>query len=100
MILGIGSDTTDARRIAKVLERHGDRAQGMLRRGRATGRAADASGGAGTGCVGQTEFEVPATVPVIAQMPGDASMLKAGTKVSITGATGADGTPTASRIAT
>lgn len=25
MILGIGSDTTDARRIAKVLERHGER---------------------------------------------------------------------------
>src|SRR5690348_17515867 len=25
MILGIGSDITDARRIAKVLERHGDR---------------------------------------------------------------------------
>ncbi len=25
MILGIGSDITDARRIAKVIERHGDR---------------------------------------------------------------------------
>ena len=25
MILGIGSDITDVRRIAKVLERHGDR---------------------------------------------------------------------------
>jgi len=30
MILGIGSDTTDARRIAKVIERHGERFLGRI----------------------------------------------------------------------
>lgn len=30
MIIGIGSDTTDARRIAKVIERHGDRFLGRI----------------------------------------------------------------------
>src|ERR1700685_727253 len=39
------------------------------------GRAADAPGGAGTGCLGETEFEVPADVPIVAQVPGDASIL-------------------------
>jgi hypothetical protein len=63
-----------------------------------TGRAADAPGGAGTGCVGETEFEVPADVPIVAQMPGNPSMLTAGSKVSVTAAKGADGTPVATRI--
>jgi holo-[acyl-carrier protein] synthase len=30
VIIGIGSDTTDARRIAKVIERHGDRFLGRI----------------------------------------------------------------------
>ena len=48
-----------------------------------TGGAADAHRGAGKGCVGETEFEVPANTPVVAQMPGDASMLKSGMKATI-----------------
>ena len=48
-----------------------------------TGRSADAPGGAGKGCVGETEFEVPANVAVVAQLPGDPSMLKPGAKVSV-----------------
>jgi hypothetical protein len=63
-----------------------------------TGRAADAPGGPGTGCTGETEFEVPANVPVVAQSPGDASMLKSGAKVSLVVAKAADGAATASRI--
>jgi hypothetical protein len=47
-----------------------------------TGRAAAAPGGPGTGCVGETQFEVPANIPIVAQLPGDASMLKPGAKVS------------------
>jgi hypothetical protein len=54
-----------------------------------TGRSADAPGGAGKGCVGQTEFEVPANVPVVAQLPADPSMLKPGAKVSVGVANGA-----------
>ncbi len=53
-----------------------------------TGRSADAPGGAGKGCVGETEFEVPANVKVVAQLPGDASMLKPGAKVSVGAANG------------
>ncbi len=63
-----------------------------------TGRSADAPGGAGQGCVGETEFEVPANVPVVAQLPGDASMLKTGTKVSVNVTRAPDGTSAASRI--
>jgi hypothetical protein len=58
-----------------------------------TGRSADAPGGAGKGCVGETEFEVPANVAVVAQLPADASMLKPGVKVSVGAANG-----TATRI--
>jgi hypothetical protein len=63
-----------------------------------TGRAADAPGGAGTGCLGETEFEVPADVPIVAQVPGDASMLTPGTKVSVTAAKTPDGATSATRI--
>ena len=63
-----------------------------------TGRAADAPGGAGTGCVGETEFEVPANVPVVATLPGDVSMLKAGAKASIGVMVSPEGTATATRI--
>ena len=63
-----------------------------------TGRAADAPGGPGTGCVGETEFEVPANVPVVAQLPGDASMLKAGAKVRVNFTNAPDGTVSATRI--
>jgi hypothetical protein len=63
-----------------------------------TGRAADAPGGAGTGCVGETEFEVPANVSVVAQLPGDVSMLKPGAKVSVNVTQAADGSMTATRI--
>ena len=48
-----------------------------------TGRAADAPGGPGTGCVGETEFEVPANVPVVAQVPAESSVLTAGVKASV-----------------
>jgi hypothetical protein len=48
-----------------------------------TGRSADAPGGAGKGCVGETEFEVPAGVPVVAVVPVDASALKPGAKVTV-----------------
>jgi hypothetical protein len=58
-----------------------------------TGRSADAPGGAGKGCVGETEFEVPANVAVVAQLPADPSMLKPGVKVSVGAANG-----TATRI--
>jgi hypothetical protein len=64
-----------------------------------TGRAADASGGAGSGCVGETQFEVPANVAVVAIVPADASALKAGTKVTVNLANAADGTSSAARIA-
>ena len=63
-----------------------------------TGRSSDAPGGAGTGCIGQTEFEVPANIPVVAQLPGDPSMLKPGTKVSVNVAKATDGTTSAARI--
>ncbi len=63
-----------------------------------TGRAADAPGGAGTGCVGETEFEVPANIPVVATLPGDVSMLKPGAKASVNLMQGADGSMSATRI--
>lgn len=63
-----------------------------------TGRSADAPGGAGAGCVGETQFEVPANVPVVAIVPADASMLKAGVKITVNIAKAADGTSSAARI--
>jgi hypothetical protein len=63
-----------------------------------TGRAADAPGGAGKGCVGETEFEVPANTPVVAQIPGDGSMLKPGAKATINMTEGPEGTFVANRI--
>jgi Domain of unknown function (DUF5666) len=63
-----------------------------------TGRAAEAPGGAGTGCVGETEFEVPANVPVVAVVPGDASMLKPGAKVNVNVTVDAAGVASATRI--
>jgi hypothetical protein len=64
-----------------------------------TGRAADAPGGAGTGCMGETQFEVPANVAVVAVLPGDPSMLKPGAKVAVNTMTAPDGTVSAVRIA-
>jgi|HubBroStandDraft_2_1064218.scaffolds.fasta_scaffold09832_3 hypothetical protein len=63
-----------------------------------TGRSSDAPGGAGTGCIGKTEFEVPADVPVVAQLPGNVSMLKAGAKVSMNVTKAVDGTWSAARV--
>ena len=63
-----------------------------------SGRAADAPGGAGTGCVGETEFEVSANVAVVAIVPADPSMLKVGTKVTVNTANAPDGTSSAARI--
>jgi hypothetical protein len=63
-----------------------------------TGRSADAPGGAGTGCIGETEFEVPANVPVVAVLPGDASKLKPGAKVNMNTTNAPDGTVSAVRI--
>jgi hypothetical protein len=63
-----------------------------------TGRAADAPDGPGKGCVGDTEFEVPANVPVVAQVPGDITMLKPGAKASFAVTIDADGKATATRV--
>jgi hypothetical protein len=63
-----------------------------------TGRSADAPGGAGKGCVGETQFDVPANTPVIAQENGDVSALKPGVKVSVNVTKAADGTATAARV--
>jgi hypothetical protein len=63
-----------------------------------TGRSSDAPGGAGKGCVGETQFEVPADVPVIRQLPGDASMLKPGAKATLNLTAAPDGSMIASRI--
>jgi hypothetical protein len=63
-----------------------------------TGRSADAPGGAGKGCIGETEFDVPANVPVVAQLPGDVSALKPGAKASMSVAKGADGSSSATRV--
>lgn len=64
-----------------------------------TGRSADAPGGAGKGCIGETQFEVPANIPIVAQMPGDVSMLKPGAKVSVGVAKAADGSTAVTRVA-
>ena len=63
-----------------------------------TGRSSDAPGGAGKGCMGDTEFDVPANTPVVAQIPGDPSALKAGAKASMSVAKGADGSASATRV--
>jgi hypothetical protein len=63
-----------------------------------TGRAADARGGPGKGCVGETEFDVPVNVPVVAIEPSDASVLKPGAKASIFLAKGADGANAVVRV--
>ena len=63
-----------------------------------TGRASDAPGGAGSGCVGETEFVVPANVPVVATLPGDVSMLKPGAKASMNVTVAPDGTGSTTRI--
>jgi hypothetical protein len=63
-----------------------------------TGRAADAPGGDGKGCVGETEFDVPADVPVVAQLPGDVSLLKPGAKASMNLTRNPDGTMSAVRV--
>jgi len=63
-----------------------------------TGRASDAPGGAGSGCVGETEFVVPANVPVVATLPGDVSMLKPGVKASMNVTVAPDGTGSTTRI--
>jgi hypothetical protein len=64
-----------------------------------TGRAADAPGGPGKGCIGETEFDVPPNTPIVAQEPGDASALKLGAKVSVNIIKADDGATTAIRIA-
>lgn len=74
---------------------HGEGAPGSPN---CTGRAANAPGGPGTGCVGETQFEVPANIPIVAQIPGDASMLKPGAKVSVGVSKAPDGTATATRV--
>ena len=63
-----------------------------------TGRSSDAPGGAGSGCVGETEFEVPADVSVVAQLPGDLSLLKPGVKATMNLTAAPDGAMVAARI--
>jgi hypothetical protein len=63
-----------------------------------TGRSSEAPGGAGKGCIGDTEFDVPANTPVVAQVPGNSGMLKPGAKASMVVTKGADGSSAASRV--
>ncbi len=63
-----------------------------------TGRSSDAPGGAGKGCTGETEFDVPANTPVVAQEAGNPGMLKPGAKASMTVTKGADGSASATRV--
>jgi hypothetical protein len=63
-----------------------------------TGHAADAPGGPGKGCIGETQFDVPANVKVVAIMPADASILKAGAKASVSLTKMPDGSDAAVRI--
>ena len=63
-----------------------------------TGHAADAPGGPGKGCIGETQFDVPANVAVVAIMPADASILKAGAKASVSLTKMPDGSDAAVRI--
>jgi hypothetical protein len=63
-----------------------------------TGRAANAPGGAGKGCVGETQFEVPANVPIVALTSSDAAMLKPGAHVTVEVVAGAGAPSSASRI--
>ncbi len=63
-----------------------------------TGRAADAPSGPGTGCVGETQFDVPANTPVVAQVASDSSVLKPGAKIVMSVTKAADGSATAARV--
>ena len=48
-----------------------------------TGHSSDAPAGVGRGCIGETEFDVPANVAVVAWLPGEVSMLKPGAKATM-----------------
>jgi hypothetical protein len=63
-----------------------------------SGRASEAPSGAGSGCVGETQFEVPANVPIYAVLPGNPSMLKPGAKVQMNVAVSPDGNGSATRV--
>ena len=63
-----------------------------------TGRASEAPGGDGKGCIGETQFDVPANIPVVAMMPADASALKPGAKASMTVTKAPDGSSAAARV--
>ena len=54
-----------------------------------TGHSSDAPGGVGKGCIGETEYDVPANVPVVAWLEGNVAMLKPGAKANATVAKGA-----------
>lgn len=62
-----------------------------------SGKADAAPGGAGTGCVGETQFDVPANIPIYAVLPGDLSMLKPGVKAMFNVTVNGDGNGTATR---
>lgn len=74
---------------------HGAEAPGAAN---CTGRAADAPGGPGKGCIGKTEFDVPAGTPVVAIQPAEPSSLKPGAKVSVNVTKAADGSSSAIRV--
>jgi hypothetical protein len=63
-----------------------------------TGRSSDAPGGDGKGCTGETEFDVPANVPVTRLMTADASAIKPGAKASMSVSKAPDGTSSATRL--
>jgi len=63
-----------------------------------TGRSSDAPGGDGKGCIGETEFDVPANVPVTRLSAADASAIKPGAKASIFVSKGPDGSNSATRL--
>jgi hypothetical protein len=63
-----------------------------------TGHATVATGGAATGCVGETEFDVPANVNVVAWVPSDASVLKPGAKANMAVTKTPDGKTVVGRV--
>jgi hypothetical protein len=74
---------------------HGSGAAGA---GNCTGHAALDAKGAATGCTGETEFDVPANVKVVAWVPSDNSVLKPGAKVNMAVTKTPDGKSAVGRV--
>lgn len=74
---------------------HGSGAAGAAN---CTGHATLDAKGSATGCVGETEFDVPANVKVVAWVPSDASVIKPGAKANMSFAAGSDGKLSVARV--